>query len=182
MALTCTGCSVSVPTLPASCGQSTKPGGIPVLAFVACDYTFTLPTDPAEWATAIAANNARVIKNLVGSLGDPSNTTKRLQSCAPEAVTGKVHTLSITDHNFIETGTPLVFDKENFYNAIQADPSQYYLFYGTCDGRMYRVNDFSLMMNVNIPDNNQELRFMNVQIMFQGLTQGTQFVFDLRTV
>lgn len=182
MALTCTGCSVSVPALSASCGQSTKPGGIVALGFVACDYVFTSPVDASEWASAISANDARVIKNILGSMPDPSNTTKRIASCSAEQLTGKTWTMNVQDHSFIEAGTPLVYEKEAFYNTIQANPSQYYLFYGTCDGRMYRVDDFTLMMNVNIPDNNQELRYMNVQINFVGATQGTQFVFDLRTV
>lgn len=182
MALTCTGCSVTVPTLSASCGQSTKPGGIVAIGIVACDYVFTNPTDGAEWTTAIGANDARVIKNLLGSMPDPSNTSKRIASCSAEQLTGKTWTINLLDHNFIETGSPLVYEKEAFYNDIQNNPSQYYLFYGTCDGRMYRVEDFTLMMNVNIPDNSQELRFMNVQINFIGKTQGTQFVFDLRTV
>lgn len=182
MPLTCTGCSVSVPTLSASCGKNKKQGGLPYLAIVACDYTFTNPTDPAEWASAISANNARVVKGLLGSLADPSNTTKRIGSCDPETLLGRVWTLNFQDYNFTETGSPLVFEKEAFYNDIQADPSKYYLYFGSCDGRMWLVSDFTLMMNVIVPDNNQDARYMNVQVMYQGLTMGTQYVFDLGQV
>jgi hypothetical protein len=47
---------------------------------------------------------------------------------------------------------------------------------------MWLVSDFTLMMNVIVPDNNQDARYMNVQVMYQGLTMGTQYVFDLGTV
>jgi hypothetical protein len=138
--------------------------------------------DLAEWATAIAANDARVVKGLLGSLSDPSNTTKRIGSCDPETLLGRVWTLNFQDYNFTETGNPLVFEKEAFYNDVQADPSKYYLVYGSCDGRSWLVPNFTLMMNVNVPDNNQDARFMNVQVMYQGLTMGTQYVLDLGLV
>jgi hypothetical protein len=35
---------------------------------------------------------------------------------------------------------------------------------------------------VNVPDNNQDARFMNIQVMYQGLTMGTQYVLDLGLV
>jgi len=38
------------------------------------------------------------------------------------------------------------------------------------------------VMNPVTPDNNQEVKHMAVTIKFTGLTQGTQFVFDLGTV
>jgi len=182
MPLTCTGCSVSVPTLSASCGKNKKPGGLPYLAIVACDYTFADIEDLAEWASAIAANDARVVKGLLGSLSDPSNTTKRIGSCDPETLLGRVWTLNFQDYNFTESGSPLVFEKEVFYNDVQADPSKYYLVYGSCDGRSWLVENFTLMMNVNVPDNNQDARFMNVQVMYQGLTMGTQYILDLGLV
>lgn len=182
MPLTCTGCSVSVPALSASCGQNKKSGGIPYLAFVACDNTTiaAAPTDASVWATAIGANDARVIKNLLGELPAASANMRRFISCAPEGIQGKTWTLNVQDYDFTETaGPPVTFDKEVFYNTIQADPSKYHLYYGSCDGRMWLVSDFTIMMNVIVPNNNQENRYMEITINYLGLTMGTQYVFDL---
>lgn len=184
MAQTCSGCSVSVPALAATCGQNKKQGGLPYLAFVSCDDATipATPTDLSVWTAAVAANDARVIKNLLGSLPTPSPTMKRFSSCSPEGLEGKVWTLNVQDYDFTETGSPLTFDKENFYNTIQADPAKYFLYYGSCDGRMWLVTDFTLTMNVVIPDNNVATRYMEVNIMFQGKTMGAQYIFDLGTV
>jgi hypothetical protein len=184
MPLACSGCSVTVPALSASCGQNKKPGGIPYLGFVACDDSTILaaPTDLAVWQAAVTANNARVIKGLLGSLPEPSVTEVRMNSCSAEQVTGKTWTLNIMDYDFTEAGSPLVFEKELFYNTIQANPGLYNLYYGSCDGRIWRVDNFTLVMNPVTPDNNQESKHMAVTIKFTGLTQGTQFIFDLGTV
>jgi hypothetical protein len=185
MPLSCSGCTVAVPALSASCGINKKPGGIPYLAFVACDDTTILatPTDLSVWQAAVTANNARVIKGLLGSLPEPSINEVRMQSCNAEQLTGKTWTLNIMDYDFLETGTsPVVFEKEAFYNSIQNNPNVYNLYYGSCDGRMWRVENFTLVMNPVTPDNNQESKHMAVTIKFTGLTQGTQFVFDLGTV
>lgn len=185
MPISCAGCSVTVPTLPASCGQNKKPGGIPYFAIVACDDATIIadPDDLSVWQAAVTANDARVVKNLLGSLPTPANTTRRTNSCAPEALLGKVWTLNLQDYDFTETGTsPVVYDKENFWNDIQNNPGKYYAFYGSCDGRMWLITDFTLMMNVEVPDNNADTRFMNIQVMWQGNTMGTQYVFDLGKV
>jgi hypothetical protein len=182
--LTCPGCSVSVPTLSASCGKNKKTGGIPYLAIVACDDTTiaAAPTTLSVWTAAVAANDARVIKGLLGELQDPSNTTKRIGSCDPETLLGRAWTLNFEDYDFTETGSPLTFEKEVFYNTIQTDPSKYNLYFGTCDGRMWQVPNFTLMMNVIIPNTNTDARYMKVTVMFQGLTMGNQYIFDLGTV
>jgi hypothetical protein len=185
MPLSCSGCTVAVPALSASCGINKKPGGIPFLAFVACDDATiqAQPTDLTVWQAAVTANDARVIKGLLGSLPEPSINEVRMQSCNAEQLTGKTWTLNIMDYDFTETGTtPIVFEKEAFYNSIQNNPNVYNLYYGSCDGRMWRVDNFTLVMNPVTPDNNQESKHMAVTIKFTGLTQGTQFVFDLGTV
>jgi hypothetical protein len=185
MPLSCSGCSVSVPALSASCGKNKKSGGIPYLAIVACDDATIVatPTDLSVWQAAVTANDARVIKGLLGELVDPSDTMKRIGSCDPETLLGRAWTLNFEDYDFTETGTsPVVFEKEAFYNAIQADPSKYNLYFGTCDGRMWQVPNFTLKMNVVIPNTNTDARYMKVQVMFQGLTMGNQYIFDLGTV
>lgn len=184
MPTTCTGCSVTVPTLAASCGQNKKPGGIPYLAFVACDDATIIadPIDLAVWQAAVTANDARVVKNLLGELPKANASMKRFQSCFPEGLQGKNYTLNVQDYDFQESGSPLVADKENFYNTIQADPTKYNLYYGSCDGRMWLVPNFVLVMDVVVPNNNVESRYMDINIMFQGQTMGTQYIFDLGTV
>lgn len=185
MPLSCSGCSVSVPALSASCGKNKKSGGIPYLAIVACDDATiaATPTDLSVWQAAVTANDARVIKGLLGELVDPNNNAKIIDSCLPETLLGRSWTLNFEDYDFTETGTsPVVFEKEAFYNAIQADPSKYNLYYGSCDGRMWQVPNFTLMMNVVIPNTNTDARYMKITIMFNGQTMGNQYIFDLGTV
>jgi hypothetical protein len=47
---------------------------------------------------------------------------------------------------------------------------------------MWQVPNFTLMMNVIIPNTNTDARYMKVTVMFQGLTMGNQYIFDLGTV
>lgn len=189
MPTTCTGCTVTVPILTESCGRTIEKGGIVALGFVSCSNTdiYGAPTNTTYWSDAQGsvgpnANTARVIKNVLGGLPYPSDVSKRLGSCEPESVTGRVYTLEYEDYDFTKTTSPLVETKAIFYNTIQADPSKYFLYYTECQGYTYLVPAFSLMFSAITPPNNTENKFYQVKISFQQLTMPVPFVFNLMNV
>lgn len=184
MSTTCTGCTITVPALTDSCGRTIEKGGIVAIGIVSCTNTtiYANPSDTPTWQAAVSANQARVIKNVLGELPYPNDVNKRLGSCEPEALTGRVYNLSIMDYDYTKTTGPLVETKNVFYNTIQQNPSLYNLYYTECQGYTYFVPNFSFMFSSITPDNNTENKNYELKIMFQQIAMPVPFLFNLMDV
>lgn len=154
MAVCDAACSVTTPTaVNTDCGITTRQGGINRVIFMACDESFTDPTDQLEWDGLITANKLVVSPLIVGSKPKGSFTKKRVSSCSPERVVAGEKTLAFQDYNTDATaGNTTHID---FYNAICEAPEKWRLFYVTCDGWLYGAID-SIVLEIDeiIEDNN----------------------------
>ena len=184
MAISCVNCTPSFPTLSASCGRTIEKAGINSIAFVLCSNTTILanPDDLLVWQAAVTSGDAVVIKNVIGGLPAPNDITKRLGACEPESLTGRVWTMSFEDYDFTKSGSPFTPEKLNFYNQIMADPSQYFMFYGECQGLMYQVDTFTFYANPNTPTDNTQNKFFECKAMYQQIAMPTPIQFDLNLV
>jgi len=161
--------STCAPTLPApySTGCSIVPrgGGIKRLAFIKCDYDFTLISSRAEWDAAIIAGDIVLSGLIVGQKPKGSFTKKRLASCAPEITVGATKTITFQDYNSGDACTLWTF-----WNAILASPSKYKLAYQLCDNMLYGpINDFDLELDEVHEDTSEGNSFMDGTITFQGV-------------
>jgi hypothetical protein len=185
MAISCTNCTIPAFDLNAQCGIITEPGGINCVAFVQCtDSTvYADPTDPTVWATAIAGGTAVVIKNILGMLGDPNDSAKRLTSCTPEQLQGRVWSMDFEDSSFTKEVSPaLIEQKTLLYNDLMKNPAQYYCYYGECQGYMYLVEDFAFFSSMFTPNNNQELKYYKNAVKFQQIEIPTPIDFNLNSL
>lgn len=97
-------------------------GRVRSVAFIKNTYTFIDPSDPAEWATAIANGNVIVVWKTSGSY-DGGSTTEAPGFGDQISTNGNTtHVLTLKDPNYIENC--------DFYNAIK-NSSDYYLAFRT---------------------------------------------------
>lgn len=174
-----------MPALAASCGRTIEKGGINALGFVSCSNTTILnaPSTLGNWTTAIAADEARVVKNMIGSLPYPNDVTVRQGACEPEYLQGRVFKLEAKDFDFTTLTVPsFTPEKLNFYNSIMADPSKYYLYYGECQGYMYLVENFTISVSAVTPSDNTQDKYFQLTISFQQTAVPTAIQFDLNAV
>lgn len=166
--------STCAPSLPATytggCGIITRPGGIPKVGFVKCDYVFTDISDPLEWQAAIASGDVIASGLILGQKPKGSFTKKRLSSCSPEAVVGGEKTLTFQDYN-TDTATPGGNALYTFWNTIQVDPQSYQMFYYTCDQYVYGlIPDFQLEIDEVIEDNNTGNTYLDGTLSWNSVT------------
>jgi len=170
-------CAPVLATFPqASCGTPTRPGGIKRFIFVKCNVTFSDITDLAEWATKIAAGDVRASGEILGSKPKGSFTQKRLSSCAPEQITGKVSTINFIDNNTDPTPltapTPGAFEDYAFWNSIQENYRSLDLGYITCDGLFYGLipsKTWTLQIDDTRPDNSDDNANFDGSISYTGI-------------
>ena len=182
MAICDSGCAVETPfAYSNACGVNPLPAGINRVAFLACDFEFTDITDQAEWDAAIAARDAVVSGELIGSKPKGTFTKKMVSSCSPERVTGGEKSFVFQDFNQSEVhGDCSIY---TFWNTILANPKAYRLVFFTCDGYLYGpIDDFTLEVDDVIPETNKDSKFMDGSILWNSLLMAcpeeTDLVFD----
>jgi len=186
MAICDSGCTVALP-FPYSnaCGVNPLPAGINRVGFLQCDIEPTFSADKIEmqdeWDAMIAAGEAVVSGELIGSKPKGTFTKKRVSSCSPERVTGGEKTFVFQDFNRSEVhGDCSIYD---FWNTILANPKAYRLVLFTCDGYMYGpIDDFTLEVDDVIPETMNDSKSIDGSIMWNSLLMecptATDLVFD----
>jgi len=176
------GCAINTPyPYSNACGVDPLPAGINRAGFISCDYEFTDITNQAEWDLAIAARDAVISGELIGSKPKGTFTKKRVSSCSPERVTGGEKTFVFQDFNQSEVhGDCSIYD---FWNTILANPKAFRLVLFTCDGYLYGpIDDFTLEVDDVIPETNNDSKYIDGSIMWNSLLmdcpEETDLVFD----
>ena len=140
MALCNTACAVAVPKfLEAGCQIETRPSGISYLGFIKCDYVFTDITDPVEWAAAVAADEAHITTEGIGSKPETTKTTLKLGACRSEQLVGETHTVPFRTYA-VDTATLTDFD---IHSDVRDNIEAFRAFWIGCDGLFYMHPDFA---------------------------------------
>lgn len=177
-------CAPELLTFPdAACGSAPRPGGIKRFIFVKCDVTFADITDLAEWATKIAAGDVRASGDILGSKPKGSFTQKRLSSCAPEQVVGKVSTINFIDNNADPNSHPTVDSYADylFWNSIQENYRALDFGYITCDGLFYGLipsKTWTLQIDDTRPDNSDDNANFDGSISYSGIPMYVPVLLD----
>lgn len=115
----------AIPTYSCSPCSTYEYGRIRSIAFVKNSYTFTDPSNPSEWNTALANDNAIVVWATSGNYD--SATEELVGFGDAETVNGGItHTLVFKDPN-VQSGAQGNCD---FYNAIK-DSTEYTVYFRT---------------------------------------------------
>jgi hypothetical protein len=169
-------CAVSVPpAYTAGCGVTQRQGGVHRLVFIACDYTFTDITDPAEWAQAITDGDVVISGALLGQKPKGTATKKKTSSCAPEAVVGYERSITAQDFNadpnYDLGGIAATYRDFAFWNTLMQNSAKYKFGFVTCDQRFYGVfNNFTLEADQVIPESSTDPMYWDVAVAFSGIT------------
>ena len=185
MPQTCAGCTVTIPTLPATCAITKTLAGINAMGIVSCSNTTiaALPDDITVWQAAVTANEARVVKLLLGEQPDPNDNMKRLTSCFAEEIIGRTNVINIEDYDMSFTaGTPNVYDKWLFYNDVMANASTYNVYWTDCNGRSYYAENVTITVHEVKANNSTELSYFKVKIAYLGIPMAVPFDLNLNAV
>lgn len=128
------------------------------IAFVKNSYTFTDPTSPAEWASAINANNAIVIYATSGSYDSAQDELVGFGDS--ETVNGgSTHTLVYKDPNTTENC--------DFYNAIKQS-TDYTLWFRTSSKIWEAGAPVTITPKMIVADNLKEVLTYEVTVKWQN--------------
>lgn len=122
-----TACATAPKKYPsAGCAIQTRQGGIYRLVFFKCNFSFTDPTDIAEWEAGITAGNIVVSGEILGDKPRGTATKKKLSSGRPEQKTGISQVINFQDYNL------------NATDAVEDQPT--YLFWEDKDKNHTKYN------------------------------------------
>lgn len=161
MALCDSGCAVALPCAYGNaCGTEPKQGGINRIGFIRCDFPdFTDIKSQAEWDQAILDGDIVLSGLILASKPKGTFNKRRVNSCAPEQVTGVTRTIDFQDFNRSEHAIDTL--ELTFWNTILANPAAFKMFYITCDNHLYGPFDnFTLEVDEIIEDSKEGNRFI----------------------
>jgi len=155
------------------------------MAFVSCSNTTiaAAPDNITVWQAAVAANEARVVKLLLGENPDPNDNMKRLSSCFAEEIVGRTNMINIEDYDLSFTaGTPNTYDKWIFWNWVMANASSLNVYWTDCNGRSYYAANPTVTVNEVKPNNSTELSYFKVKVAYLGIPMVVPFDLNLNEV
>lgn len=105
-------CFDNLPDYSENVCEINKLTGISAVAVIDNDYTFTDPTDAAEWQAAIAAGDVKIIKEIKATYPEAEAVTiTNPRRGTPDILTKFNHTLSVMDANVSS-------DNDDFYERM----------------------------------------------------------------
>ena len=106
---------------------------------IKCDYVFTDVTDPAEWTTAIAADNIHISPAGALVLNEPDNPVVQVEGCGREVVGVNTYTI---DFRTYQTGviTDNVPQDVKYWRDLVANVGSYRLLMLDCS-EIFTVDD-----------------------------------------
>ena len=115
------------------CKVVPRSGGIVMAGFAKCDLTIADPSDTAEWAAAVTADNLTITGRVKGSKAKGSATKVKFDSCSPEQTNNIERSVTIQDYNSDNTG----FTNYAFYNDQLSNAAGRKFMFITCDELVY---------------------------------------------
>lgn len=167
MSLCPSDCAVLPPaSYGAGCDLNTRPAGIKQIGFITCDVDVASLdfTQQSTWDTLCQTAKLAISGKLLADKPKGSPTKKKIFSCSPEFTTGYEKTVNFEDYNADSNNQTREYD---FWNAINADPSKFYMFYITCDNALYGpFSDFVIDVDDQLENDSKEYRKIMGSIMW----------------
>lgn len=139
-------------------------GGSNALAILEVDHAITDFTDATQWQAAIAAEKARIIKDIKGNFPSPSPVTQpNPVGCGPANVTTGY------DYTFVWLDSNVNTNNDEFYAALNKKGS--YLVWFECENDEIRVVDRDIQYQAfpaSLPEANTEYQVYNVTASFSA--------------